>query len=520
MPVDYTTMTDPSTGKPFASQDAGQAWSNAMAGQSQAAGNDSGVKASDASLAGTGAGIDWSKTGWNINYGANNDHASDPNWYKPPSNDYGFQIGNQVGYFDPTTGKMTVGDSTLDKSNPTQYKNLDPTTAQSYTYAPTTDYGLGSTALGIIPLEHNNQGQVSVYLAPGANGGFQKFSTLADAQASVAAYNTWKATTSTSQGFGAQPAPTTATTTAVPTSTAPTPTYNDLSLPGAGETNWNETKDLYRQPTNAQKLQDSLAPPGTTNAQKVFDETPNQPSAQEQQWNAYSGIYGDPHYLDDYYQRAENRAQTTLDRKAASGGWGDSGAAAKATGNLGAVFADRALTGMGQFATTGMGLAGASDAGRTQRTQLQGSLGAAADSANNSQLSTRAGIAGGADTANLAQLTGGQSAAHSAQTDQQNRVNGGIDRLTQLGNDQAALTAAGFSAADAELFSTQLATMQGQWTAAGLTAQQQYQKAQELMQTLGIVGNSAANYYLSTRFGLKTSTPYQPVTGPMPAGSQ
>ena len=154
-----------------------------------------------------------------------------------------------------------------------------------------------------------------------------------------------------------------------------------------------------------------------------------------------------------------------------------------------------------------MGLAGASDTGRTQRTNLYGSLAGAADSANNTQLSTRAGIATGADAANLAQLTGGQSAAHSAEVDQQNRINGGIDRLTTLGNDQAALTEAGFSSADAERFSTQLAGMQGEWTAAGLTAQQQYQKAQDLMQSMGLVGNSAVNYYLSTKFGTpKTGT--------------
>jgi hypothetical protein len=93
--------------------------------------------------------------------------------------------------------------------------------------------------------------------------------------------------------------------------------------------------------------------------------------------------------------------------------------------------------------------------------------------------------------------------SHTAEVDQQGRINGGITSLTNLGNDQAALTAAGFSTADAELFSAQLATMEGEWTAAGLTAQQQYQKAQELMKTLGLVGNTAVNYYLSTKYGAK-----------------
>jgi len=473
MPVDYTTMTDPSTGKPFASQDAGQAWSNAMAGQSQAAGKDSGVKASDASLAGTGAGIDWSKTGWNINYEANGGHASDPNWYKPPSDDYGFQIGNQVGYFDPTTGKMTVGNSTLDKSNPTQYKNLDPTTAQSYTYAPTTDYGLGSTALGIIPLEHNSQGQVSVYLAPGANGGFQKFSTIADAQASVAAYNTWKATQpSTAGGFGTStnPANTPATTTTATTGATTTQPQGILTVPGAGENYFDSTKDFY---TNGQP----------TNAQKVFDQTPNQPTNSQQQWNAYSGIYGNPDYLKDYYGRQEQAAELTQARRDASAGIADTGAAAKATANLPAVYGDRAIAGMNQFATTGQQMAGA------------------ADSANNTQTATRGGLASSADTQNLSKVTGGQSAANSAETQMINRETGGLNSATQLAQDQSTLVASGFNAADAQTYSSQLATIQLQMQQGQLTAQQAYTMAQNLAQTMGVVGSTALNAYLMSKLG-------------------
>jgi hypothetical protein len=91
--------------------------------------------------------------------------------------------------------------------------------------------------------------------------------------------------------------------------------------------------------------------------------------------------------------------------------------------------------------------------------------------------------------------------SHTAEVDQHDRINGGIAALTNLGNDQAALTVAGLSAADSERYSSQLATLQGQWTAAGLTSQQQYQKATELMSALGIVGNAATSYYLSTKFG-------------------
>jgi hypothetical protein len=487
-------------------------------------------------LSGTGDDqIDWSKTGWNVD---DTGTQTGSQYFRPAANTYGFQIGNQGGYLDPTTGQITYG--TQYKDNPGGYGTI--TTAESgaiggdlkqYKFDIGSDYGLGSTALGIIPMQHDASGQVSQYVTQMAGGGFGTFTDLASAQAARDAYLAWQPTTKAGAAGGSGDSG------GDTTDAAATPTYNDLSLPGASETNWDQTKDLYTQTTNAQQLQDSLAPSGTTNAQQlqnsldptgttnaqtVFNETPNQPSAQEQQWNAYSGIYGDPHYLDDYYQRQEQQAQTTLDRKAASGGWGDSGAAAKATGNLSAVFADKALQGMEQFSTTGMGLATASDTGKTQRTNLYGSLATAADSANNTQLSTRAGIATaadsanntqlstragiatGADAANLAQLTGGQSAAHSAETDQQNRINGGLDRLTTIGNDEAALAEAGFSSADAELLSTELAGMQGEWTAAGLTAQQQYQKAQDLMQSMGLVSNSAVNYYLGTKFGTTSGT--------------
>jgi hypothetical protein len=158
---------------------------------------------------------------------------------------------------------------------------------------------------------------------------------------------------------------------------------------------------------------------------------------------------------------------------------------------------------MKDFATTGMGLAGASDAGRTQRTSLYGTLAGAADSANNNQITTRSGVAQGADVANTAQLTAGMAGSHTAEVDQQGRINGGIDRLTKLGDEVASFTMAGLSQADADLLSTQLAEMEGKWTAAGLTGQQQYEKALELYKGLGIAANTAVNYYLSTKYGAK-----------------
>ena len=192
MAVDYTQMTNPMTGKPFESQEEGQKWSDMMSGAAATAGTDSGAAAASAkSLYGTGAGIDWSKTGWNIDY--TGDHSGDSNWFQPGENMYGFQIGDLKGEFNPITGEIqTAGapGSSLGGQG------------ETYQYDAGTDYGLGSTALGIIPLEHDASGQVSVYVYPVKGGGFAKTSSFAEAQAGKADYDAWKATTK-----GAAPAP-------------------------------------------------------------------------------------------------------------------------------------------------------------------------------------------------------------------------------------------------------------------------------------------------------------------------
>ena len=214
-------------------------------------------------LSGAGAGqIDWNKTGWNT----------------PPDNMYSFQVGSGAGWLDPTTGRITYGVRNTQEMGDSKLTNnlfQGVGNTSQYQFDIGTDYGLGSTALGIIPMQHDATGQVSQYVTQTAGGGYGSFTTLAEAQQARDEYLAWKPTTKEGQAAAAAAPPTTTTTTTTPA--VPTPTYNDLSLPGASETNWNETKDLYRQPTNAQKYLDSLAPPGTTNAQKVFDETPNQP---------------------------------------------------------------------------------------------------------------------------------------------------------------------------------------------------------------------------------------------------
>ena len=459
MPVDYTQVTNPSTGKPFDNQADYTAYQTGMANAATTAGADANTASSNATAAGAyqGSGasqIDWSKTGWNIDYNGNQ---SGSNWYKPTGDSYGFQVGNQVGNFDPTTGTITYGNSAASGGN--AEKTLSTAGGnQTFQYDPKADYGLGSTAIGIIPLEHNAQGQVSVYLAPTANGGFQKFSTLADAQASIAAYNTWKQTTAGAQ----QPASAgNADTGAATTSSQPT---GILTVPGADENYYDSTKDLY---TN-----------GKTNAQTVFDQTSNQPTNSQQQWNAYSGIYSNPDYLNDYYGRQEQAAELTAVRTQASAGIADTGAAAKTLANLPAVYGDKAIAGMNQFATTGQQMA------------------SAADSANNSQLQTRASLGNAADTQNLSKVTAGQTAANSAESQMITRETGGLTSATTLANDQATLVSAGLSAADAQTYSSQLAGLQLQVQQGQLTAQQAYTQAQNLASTMGVVGSTALNAYL------------------------
>jgi hypothetical protein len=214
----------------------------------------------------------------------------------------------------------------------------------------------------------------------------------------------------------------------------------------------------------------------------VFDQTPNQPTNSQQQWNAYSGIYGNPDYLKDYYGRQEQAAELTQARRDASAGIADTGAAAKATANLPAVYGDRAIAGMNQFATTGQQMAGA------------------ADSANNTQTATRGGLASSADTQNLSKVTGGQSAANSAETQLINRETGGLNSATTLAQDQAGLVSANLGQAETDKMTTFMAGIDAQIQKGTLNAQQAYTLASNYASTIGIVGNTALNSYLVSKY--------------------
>jgi hypothetical protein len=402
-----------------------------------------------------------------------------------------YEVPTNGGYIDPNTGKITYNNAGSSYDDPTK------ATTKDYYYDQ--DYGLGPTAKGIIPLQRDASGTPTKFYAGVGGGGGQVFDNLADAQTAVASYKAW---------YDQQHPAGTAGTQIAPTGPAPIVVNDpvkagDLTTPGAGENYYDSTKDFYTQPTNGQNYYDSTKDfyTGKTNAQSVFDATPNQPTQSQQLWNTYSGMYQNPNYLDDYYKTEEQKAQTTLDRKAASGGWGGGGAAARATAGIGLNFANQALLAREGFTQAGMGLAGEADTANTAQTNLRGTLASNADTQNRGQITSGQTAAGAADTANLVQITGGQAAANSAETLDINRENGGLTAATTLAQDQSSLVAAGLSPATASSYATQLATLQAQWQQAGLTAQQQYQKAQDLASSMGIVLSSALNYWLSTKLG-------------------
>jgi hypothetical protein len=417
--------------------------------------------------------VNWGKTGWNIDY--QGQHQGDSNWYMPEGNDFGFQLntgnGIETGNIDPTTGLIKA----------TTHPTTGAATTSDYQYDPTADYGLGSSALGIIPLEHNSQGQVSIYLAPTSGGGFAKETTLAAAQNDVNQYNTWMATTKN--------APATTTTTPATTSTdtsAQTSAGGFLANPGVGETT---------QAANAGKYN------GVTNAQTVFNETPNQPTNAQQNWNAYSGIFGNPGYLDSIYNTAGQEARANLMAQGAAGGYGDSGATARATSDIDLKTALGKLQATEGWATTGQGMA-------------QG-----ADAANNSQTQTRGALATSADTANLNQTVAGQNAANAAEGLAISRGTGMVNSATTLANDQATLTLNGMEPAMAQEFLTQMTAWTAQVQSGTLTAQQAYNNAQELMSTLGVAGNAVIGAWATSKIvaaktgGAGTATTTTPSTG-------
>lgn len=562
----WSGLTNPRTGRPFASADEFSSYQTDMRAQNAAAG----TAGTDASNNAYGRAFsDQHTTGYDFGTGTNTSIYTDPKSgyvyfggsgsglngganFTERLNDGSYIASGAAGYIDPNTGRIVYGDGSAPKDqqvadpsgNQGGAKLYDPNSGQGGTskdYWYSQDYGLGPDALGIIPLLRDASGRPTKFYSGTPGGGGKVVDSLAEAQANVAAYKSWYDSQHPQGSAGSQIGPTAATGGVAPSTGADTPTTQttpgNLTTPGTGEQYYDATKGLYGQPTasktvydtlaagagtptNAQQTRDALVASGTTptNAQTVFDQTPNQPTDSQQLWEQYQGIYQNPHYLDDYYGRQLAGAQTTLDRKSASAGWGDSGAAARATGNLGVVYGDAAIKGMEGFTTTGMGLAGASDSSRNALATLRGGLASGADTSNlgrGSQLISASGTADqanlgksgqlitagqGADQAGLAQVLGGQASANSAQTLGENRQTGGLDRATTLANDMATLTVAGFNPADAEDYSSQLTGLQLQVQQGKLTDDQAYKQAQELAGTMGIVAGSTLNALLVQKF--------------------
>jgi hypothetical protein len=560
MPVDYTQMTNPATGKPYNSQaeyDTQKAGKGAVAGSAPAPLDANGTQLfpnGNKSYAGEGNNSGYNFGGSQTTYfndpwsgliyfgGAGSGNPNGGNFLtnRQNGNDY---VTHGSGYIDPNTGEIVYGEGLNQRSSDSLNSGIiiDPTKANMTPDAPgatrsyynaTQDYGLGADAVGIIPVQTDSTGRPTAFYVPTYGGGGKVVTDLDEAKAELAKYKPWF--------DAAHPAGTPGSTiTAAPASTTPSavtgPSVSapgELSTPGAGENYYNATQGFYTQPTNAQGTFDSTKGlySQPTNAQKQFDATSGQPtaadqnwnglsgkfnapSAQEDQWNNYKSALADPSALSSMYDRQQQQTQVALDRRASSAGVGDSSAAAKATANIGAVFGDRKVAALQDFAKTGMGLAGASDQGAQGRATTLGTLATNKDTADNNRINTGVNVdqgalsyltqannaAGGADAANLARTLGGQTAATSAENTAINRANGGIDRSLAIGNDVGTLTAAGLREADATTLSVQMAALGQQVASGNLTFEAAMKQAQETAATMGVVSSATLQAMLYSK---------------------
>jgi hypothetical protein len=526
----------------------------------------------------------------------------------------------QSGYIDPTTGTMWWTDPT--STTPMDIPGMTGQTGWSKSsYYYDQDYGLGPDFRGIIPIGTDKSGSPNAFYAGTPGGGGTVFKDLGSAQQSVAAYKTWYDSQYPAGTPGSQIAPTPAPTT--PTSTTPTSTTPQtagvLTTPGQAEQYFDSTKDFYTngtptatgaykdkptQPTNAEQTWNAYSgqyqtpntdtsnyfgtvmagyTPGTnqgdlyksasqgytpdfngqTDAAKFFGQvspgfTPDTDASRYyDQWkNAF-----DPAALKAMYDRQEAAAQNTLDRKSASAGWGDSGAAARATGNLSQQFEDDYLKSLGGWATTGAGLASAadasmnsklgtygglasaSDASRAAKTNSEvaklnafgglaqgadsadlaktlgyGTLASASDASKNTKATTGMSMASSADQAknaqnkswldavntalaidngNLAKVSAGQSAANAAQNAGEGRLTGGFDRSLAVAQNMSQLTSLGLNSASAQTLSYNMADLQLQLSTGQMTYAQTEAKLKEYATAMGVTGTALTSLMTS-----------------------
>lgn len=462
---------NPATGRPFQTQEEIDAWRNQTSkdyqdwSAGQSAGAAAAGKAAGAASATASPGYNWyDKTtpgfaGVNTYYESPTGQDQGTIYFGNLSpGDQGMTYASNLqglnspgtGSIDPATGLITYY----------TYNNGGKEVKASRAYDPAGDYGLGSGALGVIALQRDKSGTPTAFYARTPGGGGKVFQSLADAQSAVQAYTAWLGSRApTASGTGS----TSPTTTTAGTGTTTGQTDSGiLTKPGAGEQYFDSTKDFYSKPSYGEQQWGQMA---------------NQPTRSEQVWNAYSGKFTDPNYLDDYYGRQAKAAQTTLDRKSASSGWGDSGAAARATGNIGIQFADAARKGTQDWASTGATIAGQ------------------ADSASNAKLAAALGV----DTGTLTRIGAGQTAANSAENLQINRETGGLNSAVALGGAEASLMYSGLSQAQQTQLQSKLAELALQVQKGSISAQQGYQDAQAYLSAIGSVGNAATNYYIQNK---------------------
>jgi hypothetical protein len=412
------------------------------------------------------------------------------------TNGYGWQTGAPVTVYTRDWGENKAGDIvyTDREASPILDAYGEPTgeynnqTAPGH-WSPYGDYGLGSQYIGVMPVGANAQGQPNQFFVMTAMGGGQIFDNPDDAKAALDEYVGWREDAWNKEHPGSQPA---AGGTSGPTQTGL------FTVPGAGEQYFDETKGYYTKPTRAGK---------------AWDQTANQPTNSEQYWNGQSGrfngpteaesLYGqyepmfsDPNYLDDFYNRERDKADTALARRASSGGWGGSGTWVRASGNLGQDFADRALAARQGWMTTGMGAAGAADQSFNARRLAGGTLASSADQSILDKIRTGATV----DQGELERILAGQTSAKTAQQLQEDRETGGIDRAIKIAEDMSQLAMQGFSSQQAEQFASSVMELQLQVQSGKLTADQAYAQAQESLQAMGIVMNATLTAFLNNKF--------------------
>lgn len=453
--------------------------------------------------------------------------------------DWNYSKGNEQSvHIDPHTGKITY----MAAINAPRDSGAPVDTARTIDYDPYYDYGLGAGNEGIMVLGRSSTGTPTKFYAATQGGGGTIFTDFAAAKAAVEGYrkdhpNT-KGTTSGTTGTTSTTGATSST-----TGTGYNP-KNDLTQPQQGEQYFDSTKGFYTSPTQASKTFSDLKwdPTQPTDSQQLWAgiggkyNDPNHQTAQQSLWGANSADYLDPNHktdaqtmygnwastfsdpaeLDAMYDRAAQAARTALDRRAASSGWGDSGAAARATGNIGIQFQDAATKAKMDWAKTGMGLADASDKSRNEFLTTGGKLAAGADDSESVWAKTGMDLAGQSDaslinqqnaltTKNLGLMTGagvvdtqnrsniwqGQEAANSAEDLLIRRANSDIGNATNIGNIGATIASSGLGTATSTELQLKLAALAAKLKAGDISSAQAYNDAAALVSSLGVVGKSA-----------------------------